>query len=437
MRILVIGSGGREHALVWKIRQSPLVSKIWCAPGNAGIEESAECLPLVPTDIDSLVRFARSERIDLTVVGPEQPLTAGIADRFRTEGLQVFGPSKSAAVIEGSKVFAKEFMRRHNIPTAEFRSFEYEGRYDAERFVNQTPVPIVIKADGLAGGKGVTICESKDRALEVIDSLMGKRIFGESGSRIVIEEFLEGEEASVFAVTDGKNFVTLPPARDFKRVFDHDQGKNTGGMGAIAPAVTVTDEILEEVRRTIIRPTLDGLASEGRPFAGCLYVGLMLTPTGPKVIEYNCRLGDPETQVVLPLIESDLVPLLVDAAEGRLSPQALEVGDRTAVCVVIASSGYPDSYETGKPIFGLDAIGRDQDVLLFHAATKRQKDTVVSAGGRVLGVTAVGPRQSLEQTVSRAYRAVEKITFDGAYYRSDIGRAAVERISQSQREGLP
>ena len=429
MRILVIGSGGREHALVWKIRQSSLTTLLYCAPGNAGIAELAELVPIKATDIDGLLKFALDQHIDLTVVGPEQPLMKGIVDLFEARGLNIFGPSKAAAELEGSKVFAKHFMRQYNIPTAEFCTFTLLERFEAERYINEIPAPMVIKADGLAAGKGVTICETKDQALDVLEQMMEKKVFGEAGVNVVIEEFLIGEEASVFAITDGKDFVTLSSAQDHKRIFDNDLGKNTGGMGSYAPAPIVSDEVLEKVKRTIIRPTLLAMAKEGRPYKGCLYVGLMITETGPKVVEYNCRFGDPEAQVVLPLLEFDVVQLLLQSINDDLAGSNIACKDQSAVCVVIASGGYPDNYATGKQIFGLDAA-MDRDVIVFHAGTKREKEKIVTSGGRVLGVTALGPRLDLERTIDKAYTAVEKITFDGAYYRSDIGKKGVTRIKQ-------
>ncbi len=427
MKILVIGSGGREHALVWKLRQSPLATSLYCLPGNAGIGEIAETVDLKPNDIHSVLKFAREMSIDLTVVGPEQPLTLGIVDLFEANGLKIFGPSKGAAEIEGSKVYAKQFMKKYNIPTAEFRAFDATQRFDAERYINEVPVPVVVKADGLAAGKGVTVCETKEQALEILDALMERKILGDAGSNVVIEEFLVGEEASVFAITDGKEFVTLTPAQDHKRILDNDLGKNTGGMGSYAPAQVVTDEMLERVKRSIIRPTLLGLAKEQRLFRGCLYIGLMITQTGPKVIEFNCRFGDPETQVVLPLLDEDLLNMMLEVAEGKLGSTKVKFKEQSAVCVVIASRGYPEDYETGKPIVGLDANSIDRGIIVFHSGTKKEKDVILTAGGRVLGVTALGPKDDLELTVDRAYRGVEKITFDGAYYRSDIGRKGIER----------
>jgi phosphoribosylamine--glycine ligase len=430
MKILVIGSGGREHALAWKIKQSPIVREIYCAPGNAGIAALAEIVPISANDIDGILEFAKKKSIDLTVVGPEQPLTDGIVDLFEAHGLKIFGPSKLAAELEGSKVFAKQFMRKHHIPTAEFRSFSAAERFDAERYVNEIPVPIVIKADGLAAGKGVSICDTKEQALEALDQMFAKKIFGDAGTNIVIEEFLAGEEASVFALTDGKEFVVLSSAQDHKRILDGDRGKNTGGMGAYAPAPIVTEEILQKVKRDIIRQTLLGMAKDGRPYKGCLYVGLMITETGPKVIEFNCRFGDPETQVVLPLLDEDLVRIMFEAASGKLSTTKAILKDTSSVCVVIASGGYPGNYETDKQIFGLEAAASEKDVVVFHAGTKYNKDIIVTSGGRVLGVTAIGEQLNLERTIDKAYRAVEKITFDGAYYRSDIGKKGVDRLKQ-------
>jgi phosphoribosylamine--glycine ligase len=428
MNVLIIGSGGREHALAWKLRQSPKVDKLFCAPGNAGIGESVELVPIKADDLAGLLKFARSNRIDLTVVGPEVPLTLGIVDLFEKDGMRIFGPTKLAAEIEGSKVFAKQFMRKYKIPTAEFRTFDATQRYEAERYIHEVPVPIVLKADGLAAGKGAVVCETKDKALEVLHDMMVQKVFGEAGERVVIEEYMVGEEASLLAVTDGVQFVTLPAAQDHKRILDGERGKNTGGMGAYAPTPFVTEKILEKTKRSIIRPTLNGLSKEGRLYRGCLYCGLMLTQTGPKVVEFNCRFGDPETQAILPLLEGDFADLLLAAVRGTL--QNFKVKERlaTAVCVVIASGGYPDMYEVGKEILGLDGVSGLEDVTIFHAGTELEHGKVVTSGGRVLGVTAVGPGDNFDVTISRAYQAVSKITFDGAYYRSDIGAKALKAV---------
>ncbi len=428
MNILIIGSGGREHALVWKIKQSPKVARIFCAPGNAGIAQIAEIVEIKPTDTDELIKFAKNNSIDLTIVGPEQPLTEGIVDAFEANALKIFGPSMKAAQLEGSKIFAKEFMTRHKIPTANFKTFGVETRYEAERYINEIPVPVVIKADGLAAGKGVTVCESKDAALDTLDSLFTKKTLGQAGENIMIEDFMVGEELTILVITDGKDFVTLPPAQDHKRILDGDQGKNTGGMGAYSPVPFIDEELLEKIKRQIIRPTIRGMALEGRPFKGCLYFGLMLTETGPRVVEYNCRFGDPETQVVLPLIQNDLVELMLASISGDISKIKLITSPSIAVCVVIASRGYPDSYETGKPIFGLDNVVNNPDVYIFHSGTKMENDSIVTAGGRVIGVTAVGESDKLEEIILNAYRNVDKITFDGAYYRSDIGKKALRRV---------
>jgi phosphoribosylamine--glycine ligase len=423
MRVLVLGSGGREHALVWKIARSPRVTGLFCVPGNPGIAAAATLPGLPANDIDALVRFALEKKIDLTVVGPEQPLAAGIVDRFRREGLSIFGPTRAAAELEWSKSFAKEFMRRHNIPSATFRVFHSGQLEEARAYVAGHPLPVVLKADGLAAGKGVLICTTREEALAAVTEV--STAFGEAGRTMVIEEFLEGEEASVFAVTDGKGFVTLAPAQDHKRVFDEDMGRNTGGMGAYAPAPVVTDAVLAAVRERIIVPTLDGMAAEGRPYTGCLYVGLMITPAGPKVVEYNCRFGDPETQVVLPLCSDDFVDFLEASARGTMialrgrSP----VVDGSAVCVILASGGYPDAYETGKRIRGSGSL--PEGVIAFHAGTRLDAGELVTAGGRVLGITAIGTGATLRETIALAYEGVRRVFFEGMHYRRDIGRKAL------------
>ncbi|MBX2989561.1 MAG: phosphoribosylamine--glycine ligase [Bacteroidetes bacterium] len=424
MKILVIGSGAREHALVWKIRQSPKVREIFCSPGNPGIGELAECLPMRATALEGLLDFAKRQQIDLTVVGPEQPLADGIVDLFEANGMKAFGPTKRAAELEWSKAFAKEFMERHGIPTARYKKFTASQSAEANDYLSRTTMPVVLKADGLAAGKGVLICSSHEQALASFEEM--KRQFGSAGDTIVVEEFLEGEEASVFAICDGKDFVTLAPAQDHKRVFDGDRGKNTGGMGAYAPAPIVTPDILRDVEERIIKPTLAGMASEGRPYKGCLYVGLMITASGPRVIEYNCRFGDPETQVVLPLFNGDLVELFEATCEGRietLRKDSLSAAyAQSAVCVVLASVGYPDEYPTGIEIDGLDELTGVNNVLVFHAGTKSQGGTLVTAGGRVLGVTAL--KSDLAGAIEDAYNAVGKISFAGAHYRRDIGKKA-------------
>ncbi len=427
MRVLVVGSGGREHALVWKLLRSPSVKKVYCAPGNAGIEQHAELVPIQQTDIESLAQFARQEQIDLTVVGPEQPLTMGIVDLFESAGMRIFGPSKTAAMLEGSKSFSKDFMRRNGIPTARYKKFSISELHEAEKFIGELEPPVVVKADGLAGGKGVVICESKQEATRAVQSMILDKTFGDAGERVVIEEFLKGEEASVFALTDGRDFVILAPAQDHKRILDGDQGKNTGGMGAYAPAPVVTAELTEEVMKEVVIPTLEGMRKIGSPYRGCLYCGLMITSEGVKVLEYNCRFGDPEAQVVVPLVEGDFGEILLSAASGRLRDIPVKTSSAAAVCVVMASAGYPERYEVGKEIKGLDALNSD-DIIAFHAGTKREADRIVSAGGRVLGVTAIEQSGNLEKAIEEVYKSVDKIKFDGAYFRRDIGQKALKKV---------
>jgi phosphoribosylamine---glycine ligase len=428
VNILVIGSGGREHALIWKLRQSVQVKRMFCAPGNAGIENLATCVPLKSTDIRGLLKFAKEEKIDLTVVGSEQPLVEGIVDAFEEHGFHIFGPSKTAAQLEGSKVFSKDFMARHHIPTANYRSFTTPEIDEAKKYINAIEPPIVIKVDGLAAGKGVLICKSRQEAVLALEDMMLHKTFGSAGNQIVIEEFLDGEEASLFVLTDGEQFALLAPAQDHKRILDGDLGKNTGGMGAYAPAPVVTNEILQYVTQQIVVPTLSGMKQDGMPYRGCLYVGLMMTRDGPKVLEYNCRFGDPETQVVVPLIDGDLAEIFFAIAKRRLDSSKVKLHSAIAVCVVMASHGYPDEYKIGKQIFGLEHIKAEDGVVVFHAGTKKEESAIVSSGGRVLGVTAIGFNNELEQTIQNAYHAVEKITFDGAYYRSDIGKKALKHL---------
>ncbi|MCX6134133.1 MAG: phosphoribosylamine--glycine ligase [Ignavibacteriales bacterium] len=429
MNILVIGSGGREHAIVWKLRQSPHVKALYCAPGNAGVAQQARLVSLKPTDIQGLMRFVKENDVDLTVVGPEQPLVDGIVDEFERSGLRIFGPSRAAAMLEGSKVFSKSFMAQNGIPTAKFRSFSSGELNEAEAFALELPVPVVVKADGLAAGKGVLICETHDAAVIAIREMVLNKAFGSAGENVVIEEYLEGEEASIFALTDGERFATLASAQDHKRILDGDRGKNTGGMGAYANAPIVTQELLKRIEIEIIVPTLKGMRDAGTPYRGCLYCGLILTRTGPKVIEYNCRFGDPETQVVVPLIEGDLAEILYSIAEHRLDPSTVQLHAASAVCVVMASRGYPDDYQTGKEIHGLEKMKQEEGVVVFHAGTRSDGEKILSSGGRVLGVTAVGYAHDLRGTIEAAYRAVGSITFDGAYYRSDIGQKALRRLS--------
>ncbi len=420
MKILVVGGGGREHTLVCKIAQSPLVKNIYCAPGNAGISQVAECVPIKDTNIDELLKFADKNQIDLTVVGPEVPLALGIVDTFQSQGLNIFGPSKRAAEIESSKIFAKYLMEKYRIPTAAYKKFD---QYDeAKKYLESVPIPIVIKADGLAAGKGAIVCITREEAEESLQKMMVQRIFGSAGKKVIIEEYLRGQEASVLAFTDGEKILPLVPAQDHKPIFDGDKGPNTGGMGAYGPAVLIDEEMLKTVQKKILEPAVKGMALEDRPYRGVLYAGLMITRQGPKVIEFNCRFGDPETQVILPLVNSDIVPILLGCSNGKIKKMTLEANNKFAVCVIMASGGYPGKYERGKEIIGLEReFGHD--VIVFHAGTKFMTGKVVTNGGRVLGVTALG--DDIGDAINRAYRAVGKIAFDGAYYRKDIGYKAL------------
>jgi phosphoribosylamine---glycine ligase len=423
MKILVLGSGGREHAIAWKLNESARVSRIYCAPGNPGTAKFATNVPLKLTPLEAVADFAAGEGIDLTVVGPEQPLADGIVDLFRQRGLAIFGPTRAAAELEWSKKFAKDFMRRHAIPTAAYASFGSGDLAGAKEYIEGSPLPVVLKADGLAAGKGVVICQTRGEALQALHDMAEARVFGTAGSTVVVEEFMTGQEASVFAVCDGARFVMLAPAQDHKRVFDGDRGKNTGGMGAYAPTPFVTPEISRIVEERIILPTLQGMASEGRPYSGCLYVGLMLTGDGPKVVEYNCRFGDPETQVVVPLYGGDFAELLRKSAAGDLAEIVPTIRSGHAVCVVLASQGYPDAYRTGLPIAGLEKAESLPGVAVFHAGTRTEAGEVVTAGGRVLGVTA-RVSGSLQEAVDRAYEGVNQVSFAGVHFRRDIARKA-------------
>lgn len=423
MKVLVVGSGGREHALVWKIRQSPLVRKVFAAPGNAGIRATAECVDISVTDSRGLIQFAKKHKIDLTVIGPELPLTQGIVDLFSREGYPIFGPARKAAQLEGSKIFAKELMLRCRIPTAGFRVFS--DVREAVEAIQEINYPTVIKADGLAAGKGVLVCRNRKEAYDGLEQILHQKVFGDAGNRVIIEEYLEGEEVSVLAVTDGDRFVILPQAQDHKPVFEGDKGPNTGGMGAYAPAPVMTDKMIKIVSEKIIRPVITGLAEQGTPYRGVLYAGLMMTSAGPKVLEFNCRFGDPETQAILPLLKADLVELMLESLEGRIGSTKTDIRKGGAVCVVMASGGYPGSYEKGKVIHGLDRL--PEGVIVFHAGTQYRGNQIVTAGGRVLGVTASA--ESLSKAVKNAYDGVNQITFDGAYYRRDIGYRVLRRDS--------
>jgi phosphoribosylamine---glycine ligase len=421
MKILVIGSGGREHALTWKLRQSSHADRIFCAPGNGGTDGIAENIAIPVTDLKGLVRFAKDNCVDLTIVGPDDPLAAGIVDLFTSEKLRTFGPDKSAARIESSKIFAKELMRTQKIPTAEARTFSNSS--DALHYCERLNFPIVIKADGLALGKGVVIAADVATARSTIDSMMNQARFGDAGRRIVIEEFLRGTECSLHALLDGKNYLLLESARDHKRAFDGDQGPNTGGMGAFSPANNWNSELQSRFITEIMKPVLTGLVQEGVTFRGLLYPGLIITSEGPQVLEFNCRFGDPETQVLLPRMKSDLLPLLEATIDGKIEQCTIQWDTRPAVTVVLASGGYPDKYETGKSISGLEQAAKLEDVQIFHAGTKRNGSEVETAGGRVLAVTALG--STVEAARLRAYEAVSQIHFENCHYRRDIALDAV------------
>ena len=422
MKILVVGSGGREHALVWKLRQSPLVQQIWCAPGNAGTGLDAENLNIPADDLPRLMKFARDRAVDLTVVGPEAPLVAGIVDEFRRNGLTIFGPTAAAARLEGSKVFTKKLLRRASIPTADFAVFNRCA--EAERYIEEGPEqPLVVKADGLAAGKGVAVCATRAEAKAAVRSMLVDRTFGAAGNQIIIEECLVGQEASILAIIDGDTIVPLDTAQDHKRAHDGDQGPNTGGMGAYSPAPVVTPEIMDEIVRRILIPTVHTMKVEGNPFSGVLYAGIMLTSGGPKVLEFNVRLGDPETQPVLMRLKSDLAHVLHLAATGRLHElDGLDWDPRPAVCVVMASGGYPGDYQSGATISGLDQAALLPDVKVFHAGTTMKNFEIVNSGGRVLGVTALG--NDIAAAKQQAYAAVDCISWKGGWCRRDIAHRA-------------
>ncbi|MEW6608204.1 MAG: phosphoribosylamine--glycine ligase [bacterium] len=422
MKILVIGSGGREHTLCWKLKQSSQVDKIYCAPGNAGISQIATNVPIEIGSSDyfaKLADFVKKELIDLTVVGPEMPLSEGIIDYFKELELTPFGPTKKASLIEGSKVFAKEFMKRHNIPTAAFEIFS--DSQEAIKYVQSKGAPIVIKADGLAAGKGVSICPTVDEAIETIKKTMEDKIFGDAGNKIVIEEFLTGEEASILTFSDGKTVIPMVSSQDHKAIFDGDKGPNTGGMGAYSPAPIITKEMMDEIQNKILTPTIQGLAKEERKYIGVLYSGLIITAGKPMVLEYNCRFGDPETQVVLPRLKTDLITIIKACLEGNLAEINIEWDNRATLCVVLASAGYPGAYKKGLEISGLDKV--EKDIMIFHAGTIQKDNKILTSGGRVLGITAYG--NDIKQAKEKAYLACDKINFDGIYYRKDIGYRAL------------
>ncbi len=426
MKILVVGSGGREHAIVHALAASAGVEEILVAPGNAGTGVDARNVAVAASDIPALCALVESEGVDLTIVGPEQPLVDGIVDHFRDRGHRIVGPTAAAARLEGSKAFSKEFMLRNGIPTAAFRTFDALRIRDAEAFIEECGAPVVIKASGLAAGKGAVICDTLDNARQTIRRMLVEREFGEASDSVVIEEFMEGQEASVFALCDGTDFVLLATAQDHKRVGDGDTGPNTGGMGAYAPAVILDDAVLEVIVDQIIRPTILGMAEEGHSYTGFLYVGLMLTTDGPKVVEYNCRLGDPEAQVVLPLLKTDLADLFVACAESRLAEIQVEHRRGAAACVVLCSGGYPGAYKKGLEIRGLSRASEQGAVSVVHAGTAVDGDRIVTAGGRVLGVTAVGG--SLQDALHRVYQVVPHIHFDDMFYRRDIGQKGLQHL---------
>ncbi|MCX6966624.1 MAG: phosphoribosylamine--glycine ligase [Verrucomicrobia bacterium] len=418
MKILVIGSGGREHALVWKLAQSPRVAAVFCAPGNAGTAQIATNLPIPITDHDALVQFACDNGIALTVVGPDDALAAGMVDRFEQAGLKIFGPTQSAARLESSKVFAKEFMQRHGIPTA--ASGHFSDSAAAHRFCQASRYPLVIKADGLALGKGVIIAQTPEEAAQAIQDIMEKKQFGAAGEQVVIEEFLTGQECSVHALVDGAHYLLFPAAQDHKQIFDGDQGPNTGGMGTFSPpAKLVTPELIDRIHREVMEPFMAGLKKDGLRFSGLLFPGVMVTAEGPKLLEFNCRFGDPETQALLPRLKSDLVDLLEVTVDGTLDTVRPEWDTRAAVCVILASGGYPGAYAKGKEITGIEDAESLPGVTVFHAGTQQSERGLVTAGGRVLGVTALG--EDLQAAQARAYEAVAKIHFEGATFRRDIG----------------
>lgn len=422
MKVLVIGSGGREHAIAKKVSMSPKVSKLYCAPGNAGISECAECVDIPVNDFEGLADFAAKEGIDLTVVGPDDPLVAGVVDVFENRGLRVFGPRKNAAIIEGSKAFSKDLMKKYHIPSAAYETFEDSKK--AIEYLKTSKYPIVLKADGLALGKGVLICNNYDEAVQGVKQIMEDKQFGSSGDRMVIEEFMTGREVSVLAFCDGTNILPMTSAQDHKRAKDNDQGLNTGGMGTFSPSPFYTKEIDEYCRKYIYQPTMDAMKAEGRDFIGILFVGLMLTKDGPKVLEYNARFGDPETQVVLPRMKNDIIEVFEACIDGKLDQIKLEFEDNAAVCVILASDGYPEHYEKGFPIGGLQAFQGKDDYFVFHAGTKQVGNDIVTNGGRVLGVTATG--RDLKEARKKAYEATGWIDFKNKYMRNDIGKAIDE-----------
>ena len=422
MDILIIGSGGREHTLAWKLAQSKLVNKIYAVPGNPGMEDVATCVSGSVEDNAFLVNFAKENNIDMVVVGPEVPLTNGIVDDMEKVGIPSFGPKKLAAQLEGSKSFSKDIMKKYGIPTAKYEVFTEADK--AKAYIEQEGAPIVIKADGLAAGKGVIVAETKQQALDAIDEIMCDKAFGSAGNSVVIEEFMAGEEASVLAFTDGKTIIPMIPSQDHKRAHDGDEGPNTGGMGTYAPAPVVTEDLMETIKSTILEPTIQAMAKEGHPYKGCLYAGLMITSEGPKVVEFNARFGDPETQVVLPLLDSDLGEIMLACINGTLADCDIKWSDKAAVCVVMSAGGYPAKYRKGDEILGLENAAQN-NILVFHAGTAKQDTKIVTNGGRVLGVVALG--DDIKSAVDTVYKGIKTIDFKDVYYRKDIAHRAFNR----------
>lgn len=423
MKVLIIGSGGREHALVWKIAQSRLVSEMFCAPGNPGIKEIANLVDIKADDVNGLLDFARKKKIDLTIVGPEQPLMLGIVDIFEEAGLKIFGPSKKAAILEGSKTFTKNLLEKYNIPTANYKTFT--SPKNASSYLKDQRFPVVIKADGLAAGKGVIICHTVENAYEAINEIMTKKVFGDAGNTVIVEEFLEGEEISVLAFSDGKNVLSLEPAQDHKAIFDEDQGPNTGGMGAYSPVPIITEALAKDVLETVLKPTIKALAQEEKTYKGILYAGLINTSQGLKVLEFNARFGDPETQPLLMRMESDIVPLFLAAIDGTLNNQKIKWRQEACVCVIMAAAGYPGAYPRGEEITGLEKLENHSKTVIFHAGTKITNNKLVTNGGRVLGVTSLG--DTFSEAIKNSYKAVSQISWKNQYYRKDIGKKVISQ----------
>lgn len=418
MKVVIIGSGGREHSLALAISKSKKLTELYCIPGNPGTKNLAKNVQISINQIEKIAQFCLTQNVDLVVIGPEQPLVDGLADYLRQKNIKVFGPSSAAARIESSKSFAKKIMNEANVPTAKYHEFASNEIDEAKTYLSNCNFPTVLKADGLAAGKGVFICQNLNDALDVLKQISVNKIFGDAGNKILIEEYLRGEEASVFAITDGENFVTLPAAQDHKRIGDNDTGKNTGGMGAYAPTPLITNDLEQEIKLKIIKPVIDQLRKSGTPFIGCLYAGLIITADGPKVIEFNCRFGDPETQVVLPLLEGDFLELIYSTASGQINPNSVKYNGGSAVCVVAASKGYPDEYKKGFKISGLDI--QDQEIIIYHAGTVEKDGNIFTNGGRVLGVTAVLRENDINKARIKVYEVLRKISFENIYFRNDI-----------------